>query len=486
MTQQMRPFPGLPNSFMSAFTFGEPALPGKRGIYLGTTFSGDRFSVHPWALQNEGGTFATTWFITGQIGYRKSALKKLLALRGARLIAGYDPVTGERIRMRIRMHGRKHLQDTGKCENDPVMQRLGGRTVPLRWLQLNPFGVLPDRDGTDALDELDRLEIAVMFAEHAAERHISAVESLMLQVGMWRMLQMDPQLYSLAMFQHLVATLEERDVKEYFANNREYRLQQYYEKFKDVPHIIRQAEEVFERNTNITFEEFRAERLEMSSRLNRILRNDYGTTFSGDESLMQLLTDAIINWDWLGMPPRATQLMELLQQKLLMVAHERGRDDLVPHMNLSDEGQLAMQSPEYAAMRARQLAVTRRFSTFDVEVAQYVRQIAYIGDAGSQLRYYGQTIMQTWAARIIGHVESTDKEGLEELHEMNMSEANIARVHNFGPGQFFFKVPTSPDPIPFTLMATPSELPLLRTSAAVESMIATGRNEHLDLSSLAR
>lgn len=475
MPLQMRTRHGLPYSFAANMPFVSTPPVSSGGIYLGTRFDRRPMVVHPYEQYNEGGTFATTWLITGQIGHRKSGLKKQLALRGNTLVVGKHEDGTPRF-MKIRMHGRRHVDD--HCENDPTIQAIGGHTISLARQRIINFF-----DPFVGMDLADQVEVAIMVAENGANHKVNAMEAQILQIGIWKLRKLPPVsavtgdvVHTLERFAQLVEDITIEEYKLYSDEVRSALVSEDATKFRNDPELLVMLNPSLQYNTDTLLEREKKTavyqaKINMSAALKRVLGGDFGFTFGGGNMLSDVFGGEAINWDWLGMTLPARVLMERFQWKVLQVAHEKGLYDLIPDMNLSDEAQEAMSSPEYAAQRSRALAVTRSFSTFDVETTQYARQISKQGDHDSALRAYGETIMQTVSTRIMARIESSDEVGNKELKDLGFSPASIKRMHHLHPGQFAMKYTGRTEPVFFSLDQTDLEAPLLFTKQAVEKML---------------
>ncbi|MBW4061554.1 hypothetical protein HJC99_03240 [Candidatus Saccharibacteria bacterium] len=463
---QMRTLPGTLESFALSWPYTAPMPFSTRGVYLGTEFyNRRRFAVHPWLQQDQDMTFANTWLITAQIKARKSTLKKTTIARALGLQAGKN-LDGTVAMMRIRDHSRK--AENGESEDAALTRKCGGKTFNLATEPLvNPFAM------DIGLDRFDHIETAVIMGQRSSGREYDSYDLAAISVGVDE-LWAKPKVSSLRYFADALSTVSRADVEANKLKGRQEQRKIYHERFKHNPGLYYEIKQrVFRADDRLDDEvgQIVSRAHLLAADFYRILDKDFGRTFSHMGGMADFLGARFANWYWLGMPAKGQGLLETLQWQWLSVAHLRQLDHLIPHINANDEGHQAMSSPDYASMRARSAAITRRFPTWDIEIAQYTQQITGVGGYGTDHHNNAEILRQTISTRIVGHLEENDDEGIADCRAMGFNDAQMRIVHQLRPSQWAMMVSTLPYPIFFTHKVLPDEWDIIGANSSNDQMV---------------
>lgn len=458
-------FPGTMESLSSGFPFRLLESLGNKGARLGQQFDGRSMFFDPFSLQNDGNLSAATGVITGPQHIGKSYLKKVMAIGLMSRPVGYTE-EGIPIMPTLRTIGFKHLRSyENVCENVPLMGLLGGYNFTLATRRcINPF----DRDVVKDLNDL--MDVAIACLEAALEQSVDVTGVLATEIAC-KIMQQNPS-QSPEVLAMIFLNLAEDDVRQFLHTaHAELRANL-------VDAASQDWSEIINRESTIAVTDILESARTLGYAMRRIFSGDFGQTFGGNMPLKKMLSAKVANFDMIGMNDRAIGLYSVLEQIWMAIASRDQRDELRPNLRMGDEAFQAYRSPKWILMRAREIVVSRRFKTFDLDATQYLNQISQVS-SDEAVQSAAATILLSESARFIGQLDPGDIAGLAELKQSGLNSDHIRMIRELKRGEFCLILNRVPNPYFFRVQATSFVEPALRTDQALQEIMGTPEEERL-------
>ncbi|MEO5949428.1 MAG: hypothetical protein ABIP74_03420, partial [Candidatus Saccharimonas sp.] len=370
---------------------------------VGTNYSGipmfldmrDKSVVNfdPWWLKNNDYIGATIALITGVLNAGKSALIKMMVLRLALYVIGYEV-------FRVTINDRKPEGTEGEYG---ALSRLFG-CVPyiMRERRVNPFErrlFLRNKNDSEvyALALVSLAETLCEYDDHP----LTSKSRLSLRVAMFGMLTMysesnwSPELLrriagslTREMFEGYLKTLDQQLITETTTR---------LELVKKDPSLVADMEkeirDLTDSSWNYTYEEITEGGKDIANRLGHLLGSESGEMFGADHSIYEMLTQRLVDKDWRGLSDKSETLMHIIENKIKMTAGELNRTDLLPHAEVSDELHRSMDNLLYARTQAYFTEIARSMPTFFIFSTHSYNSIRK-GGVGSELYGLANKILQ--------------------------------------------------------------------------------------------
>lgn len=423
--------------------------------------------IDPWLLKDAKIITSAFGIVLGPKGHGKSSLMKVLANRLCLLTAGYD-------RMRISINDYK---PEGKdSEYELFTRHMRSKTFKIASMQVNPFEARLFVGDDQNLHELSILRLAEVLVEFEHGSPLVGDNAEALRVGVSRMLGYDQIFWSPGLLFDCLRQISDEDITKY-NNGLKQRLREQMQHSLDVLgdssmtwSVETQMNSVTNGGANLSYENIKRAGMYVSSLLGNILHASYGHMFGTAHSMYDMLTQRAVTKDWRGVPPRAEQLMRILQTQIKISAIENNRLDLLPHIELDDEFHKSMGDVLLARAHSHFSEIARGTHTCNISATHRFRSIRR-GGVGSDLYNLGSTIIDNLGFALIGRHENTDP-GLDEVCERYDLSRNDRNMLTMLPDYTFGIKLGQKQRIRYgRVFALPSEMGFLGTDSSTDRMI---------------
>ncbi len=460
MTTKGKVYKGIPSNVAMYAPWVAPRHLGNEGMPIGVDMRTNKLVVFdPWMLQRLRIIHSTIILILGDKNHGKTTLMQSLTLRLMALQAGH--VEGIPVEMRARIHNRK--PEDGEPEYKPLTDYLHSPTF-----SLNQDALFNLFDMSMGMGVWDLLDTAVNVCETAAEHPLTGFQPLNLQVAVYKMLRDFKDIASPEILEVLLRGLDVSDVEAYYDASDNELLGSLETVLGARPELRSQLQLTMNRPKNIPQEQFRNDAGLASTYLGRVLRGDFGRMFGGQKSLRSTLSLPMSTWDWTGVNPRATSLLEAMIWKWNAIGLSGKDVGIIPHINLGDEESDGLNNLMHARFMAAFVKKARAFHTADIRATQYQSDIRNAGAEGSEMRGHAESILLGTGLRFIGR-QPKDDAVLNDLAQLGISDLDLDYLTTLPVGCWGIKVVDHPLVFAQHIL-TPTEDRIIQSNSASKRM----------------
>lgn len=409
-------------------------------------------------------TTSGNWNVVADIHHGKGTFTKCLAQEFTCMQAGVE--NGEPVDTRMRYNDYK--LEKGKGEWGQIAKWQMRDTVTLAAVsRLNPF------DPAFGASQIENTLLLILMLQHSKRGPLDAMESLRAQIAMDMIYKLNVR-PGLPLIEQFVHTITKSEIIGYLTSGHE-KLKHEYAKdmqenaaFAEKLNLNMQVTPALISN-DVAYSDFERAGVRVALYLNDILNTGrYGQTFGGDSSLYDILCDKYVHLDWVGMPPEASDLLQVILEFVDTVTgrQDEGNTLITPHHNFSDEQSSEMKWELRAQIKEERQRKKRSVHTVTYDNYQYMTDLLKLGAPNSSLRSHGEAMFKSTGLWIIGG-QPEDDDTLDAIVKAGATDAEAVRIARQTQGQWAFVHPRRKLPTEFIdHVVLPSQRNLIDTKGA--------------------
>lgn len=489
-------YSGPTNVMALGHPFDGPAFAESDGIPIGIDVNTrEVVYVDFWMLKRMGIINTKFGIVFGDIGFGKSTLLKILAIRSMVMSAGFS-------QMRTSINDYK--PEASESEYGAFSAVVKSKIFKMAEMKFNPFERRLFNTKDDRTYELGILDMARVIAEFSKTHVLEGYEFTALRIAIAVMMQTPEDLWEAPLLFKIVGSITDDQIK-YYHNNIDTKLKNQMEvRLANLIKVNQEStlpdkKESWVRTTteNNIAEDLRAtnamslsseeiiglatskdnfyvnEIQKAGSQVQRmgydLLRGPVGTMIGRENSLYDLYTQRATTKDWRGLLPQVQRFARIIDNNFRISMIEGNRSDLLPHLELDDEKHKSMDDLQYARTNAFTGEIARGTHMVSLSASHRPSSIRK-GAAGSELWNLGQTIINNQGYAFLGHQQNLP-EILNELgdrYRLGDFQADLpflpryTFIASFGPSELPRKI---------RVFVTPLESKMIQTDSATDSIL---------------
>ena len=489
-------FSGPTNIMALAHPFGGPAFSKSQGVPIGIDVNTrEVVFVDFWQLRRMGIINTKFGICFGDVGFGKSTLLKILAIRSMVLSAGY---------FQMRSSINDYKPEANESEYGQFSRVVKSRIFKMAEMNFNPFEARLFNADSGLTYELGILDMGRVFAEFSKKDSLQGYQFTALRIALSVMLNVAEDLWEPALLFKIVGSLTAEQIT-YYHEHLDTKLEtQMKERLANLTKIKQDnAPKEVEGSQNATTTELsiaddlmKSKAMSLStneivelanakdnfyirdiqkagSEVQRmgydLLNGPVGTMIGRKNSLYDLYTQRATTKDWRGLAPEVQKFARIIDNNFRITMIEGNRSDLLPHLELDDEKHKSMDDLTYARVNAFTSEIARGTHMVSLSASHRPSSIRKGGN-GSELWNLGETIINNQGFAFLGHQQNVpgiltelgDRYRLGDFQQDLPFLPRYTFIATFGP--------TEP-PRKIRVFVTPQELEMIQTDSATETIL---------------
>jgi len=476
--------------------FGGPAFAESNGIPIGIDVNTrEVVFVDFWMLKKMGIINTKFGICFGDVGFGKSTLLKVLAIRSMIMSAGFS-------QMRVSINDYK--PEANESEYGAFSAVVKSKIFKMAEMKFNPFEPRLFNTKDSATYELGVLDMARVIAEFSNIDSLQGYQFTALRIALAVMLQAPEYQWDAPLLFKIVGSLTEDQIAFYHRNldqklkqqmenrlknlietnndNLEAKEQESWrrttaelsiaEDLRDTGSMSLSAQEVINLATakdNFYARDIQRAGTEVQRMGYDLLKGPVGTMIGRENSLYDLYTQRATTKDWRGLLPQVQKFARIIDNNFRISMIEGNRADLLPHFELDDEKHKSMDDIGYARINAFTTEIARGTHMVSMSASHRPSSIRK-GGYQSDLWNLGQTIINNQGFAFLGHQQNLP-EILNELgdrYHLGDFQRDLpwlpryTFIASFGPTELPRKI---------RVFVTPNELAMIQTDSATDVIL---------------
>ncbi len=361
--------------------------------------------------------------VFGDVGFGKSTLLKIIAIRLMIMSAGYS-------QMRTLINDYKPEAD--ESEYGRFSDVVQSTVFKMAEMSFNPFEARLFSTQSGLTYELAMLDMARVFAEFSKNEALEGYQLTALRIALSVMLSYSDTLWEPELLFKIVGSLTIDQIDAYYKNfdkklkrQMQVRLQNLIKTKLDTTEswdeegkkpTVAQAQisedlklqEAMSLSTapdNYFVADIQRAGAEVQTMGYNLLRGPVGTMIGDKHSLYDLYTQRATTKDWRGLLPEVQRFARIIDNNFRINMIESNRADLLPHLELDDEKHKSMDDLTYARVNAFTSEIARGTHMVSLSASHRPDSIRK-GAVGSELWKLGETIINNQGFAFLGHQQN--------------------------------------------------------------------------------
>lgn len=433
--------------------------------------------------------------VFGDVGYGKSTLLKVLAIRTMVMSAGYSW-------MRTLINDYKPEADESEYGKFSAIVR--SKIFKMAEMSFNPFEARLFNAKDNRAYELGILDMARVIAEFSKSDVLQGYQTTALRIGLSIMLMTPEEFWEPALLFKVVGSITAEQIANYHMKLDRRLHEQMQERLANLRKVKQDHAEAWdEEATKTSLSELaiiddlkKSEVMKLSdsevlalatakdnyyvreiqiagSQVQAMgydfLEGPVGTMIGHKNSLYDLYTQRATTKDWRGLLPEAQRFARIIDNNFRISMIEGNRADLLPHLELDDEKHKSMDDMTYARVNAFTTEIARGTHMVSLSASHRPDSIRK-GAVGSEQWKLGETIINNQGFAFLAHQQNVssilnelgDRYRLGDLQKDLPYLAPYTFIATFGP--------TEP-PRKIRVFVTPLEYDMIQTDSATDVIL---------------
>lgn|GEM_PF-768883 len=489
-------FAGPTNVMALGHPFAGPAFAESNGIPIGIDVqTREVVFVDFWMLKKMGIINTKFGICFGDVGFGKSTLLKILAIRSMVLAAGFS-------QMRVSINDYK--PEANESEYGAFSAVVKSKIFKMAEMKFNPLEprLFNTKDSTSY--ELGVLDMARVIAEFSNLQPLKGYQFTALRIALSVLLQAPENQWDAPLLFKIVGSLTEEHILNYYSdfdtklkgqmekrlanlievNNKDLEVKEgeswqrtvaeknIAEDLRETTSMSLSSQEVINLATakdNFYARDVQAAGSEVQRMGYDLLRGPVGTMIGRENSLYDLYTQRATTKDWRGLLPEVQRFARIIDNNFRISMIEGNRTDLLPHFELDDEKHKSMDDLSYARINAFTTEIARGTHLVSMSASHRPSSIRK-GGTNSELWNLGQTIINNQGFAFLGHQQNLpeilnelgDRYRLGDFQRDLPMLPRYTFIASFGPSELPRKI---------RVFVTPNELAMIQTDSATDAIL---------------
>jgi hypothetical protein len=482
-------YSGPTNVMALGHPFGGPAYADSDGIPIGIDVNTrELVCVDFWQLRKMHIINTKFGIVFGDVGFGKSTLLKILAIRTMILSAGFS-------QMRTLINDYKPEAD--ESEYGRFSNVVKSTIFKMAEMKFNPFEARLFNSQNGRAYELGLLDMARVIAEFSKKGDLQGYQFTALRIALSVMLNMPEALWDPPLLFKIVGSLTTEQVNDYHKNLDERLKTQMQERLSNLVKTKLDNVESWdeEGRKETTSEAMVAEDLKLTQAMSLasaadnyyvgqiqsagsevqtmgydLLEGPVGAMIGHQNSLYDLYSQRATTKDWRGLLPEVQRFARIIDNNFRIAMIEGNRSDLLPFIELDDEKHKSMDDITYARVNAFTSEIARGTHMVSLSASHRPDSIRK-GAVGSELWKLGETIINNQGFAFLGHQQNVpgilnelgDRYRLGDFQNDLPYLPQYTFIATFGPTEPVRKI---------RVFVTPLELEMIQTDSATDIVVA--------------
>lgn len=478
-------YSGPTNVMALGHPFGGPAFADSDGIPIGIDVNTrEVVCVDFWQLRQMHIINTKFGIVFGDVGFGKSTLLKILAIRSMIMAAGFS-------QMRTLINDYKPEADESEYGRFSAVVK--STIFKMAEMSFNPFEARLFNAKDGRAYELGILDMARVIAEFSKKDALQGYQFTALRIALSVMLNVPEVLWEPPLLFKIVGSITAAQI-DYYHKNLDQRLKKQLQDRLDnlvktkVENALPGQEGVSQETSsevliaedlritqamslasaadNYYVEEIQRAGTEVQTMGYDLLQGPVGTMIGHKNSLYDLYTQRATTKDWRGLLPEVQRFARIIDNNFRITMIEGNRSDLLPHIELDDEKHKSMDDLTYARVNAFTSEIARGTHMVSLSASHRPDSIRK-GAVGSELWKLGETIINNQGFAFLGHQQNVpgilnelgDRYRLGDFQKDLPYLPPYTFIATFGPMEPARKI---------RVFVTPQELEMIKTDSATD------------------